>query len=140
MKDSDNFWHRKLTLKVRNQDFSIVTCQTYVDLPKKFFYGKVLFFTQLSCHLMRKLLKKSWMVSNAYILLCLRLPYTDTFCQLVSPFEQHLKFNYFDIKMMLKSNTIKIKKYISWGGQGATVCSNGYYADIWSQHQMQQYI
>ena len=35
-KDSDNFWHRKLTLKVRNQDFSIATCQTYVDLPKKF--------------------------------------------------------------------------------------------------------
>ena len=65
-KDSDNFWHRKLTLKVRNQDFSIATCQTYVDLPKNFFYGKVLFFTQLSCHLMRKLLKKSWMVSNMY--------------------------------------------------------------------------
>ena len=34
-KDSDNFWHRKLTLKVRNQDFSTATCQTYVDLPKK---------------------------------------------------------------------------------------------------------
>ena len=54
-----------MTLKVRNQEFSIATCQTYVDLPKKN-YGKVLFFTQLSCHLMRKLLKKSWMVSSIY--------------------------------------------------------------------------
>ena len=25
------------------------------------------------------------------------------------------------------------------GGGGGTVCSNGFYADIWSQHQMQQY-
>ena len=66
LKDSDNFWHRKLTLKVRNQNFSIATCQTYVDLPKNNFYGKVLFFIQLSCHLMRKLLKKSWMVSNKH--------------------------------------------------------------------------
>ena len=55
-----------MTLKVRNQDFSIATCQKYVDLPKKFLYGKVLFFTQLSCQLVRKLLKKSWMVSNIY--------------------------------------------------------------------------
>ena len=53
-----------MTLKVRNQDFSIATCQTYVDLPKLFFYEKVLFSTQLSYHLMRKLLKKSWMVST----------------------------------------------------------------------------
>ena len=57
-----------MTLKVRNQDFSIATCQTYVNLPNKNFYGKVLFFTQLSCHLMRKLLKKSWMVSNACLI------------------------------------------------------------------------
>ena len=55
-----------MTLKVRNQDFSIATCQTYVDLPKKFFNGKVLFFTQLSYHLMRKLLKKPWMVSSVH--------------------------------------------------------------------------
>ena len=27
-------------LKVRNQDFSIATCQTYVDLPKMFFNEK----------------------------------------------------------------------------------------------------
>ena len=67
-KDSDNFWRRKFTLKVRNQDFSIATCQMYVDLPREFFYGKVLFFTKLSCHLMWKLLKKSWMVSIIYIL------------------------------------------------------------------------
>ena len=31
---------------------------------QNFFYEKVLFTTQLSSHLMRKLLKKSWMVSN----------------------------------------------------------------------------
>ena len=64
-KDSDNFWHRKLTLKLRNQDFSIATCQRYVDLPKFCYYDKVPFSTQLSYHLMWKLLKKSWMVSNS---------------------------------------------------------------------------
>ena len=35
-------------------------------------YGKVLFFTQLSCHLMRKLLKKSWIVSSTYYVAWLR--------------------------------------------------------------------
>ena len=39
-----------------------------VDLPKKFFYGKVLFFTQLSYQLMCKLLKKSYMLSSTYLL------------------------------------------------------------------------
>ena len=34
-KDSKNFWHRKLTLKVRNWHFSIAWFRTYVDLPKK---------------------------------------------------------------------------------------------------------
>ena len=57
-KDSDNFWHRKLTLKVRNWQFSITWFRAGVDLPKNFFHEKVLFFTQLSYHLMRKLLKK----------------------------------------------------------------------------------
>ena len=37
-----------------------------VDLPKNLFYEKVLFFTQLSYHLMSKLVKKSYMLSNAY--------------------------------------------------------------------------
>ena len=40
-------------------NFSIATCQTCVDLLKNFFYEKVLFSTQLSHHLMRKLLKNS---------------------------------------------------------------------------------
>jgi hypothetical protein len=35
---------------------------------QKFFYGKVLFFTQLSYHLMCKLLKKSYMLSITYSL------------------------------------------------------------------------
>ena len=43
--------------------FPIATCQTYIDLPKKCFYEKVLFSTQLSHHLMRELLKNSQMVS-----------------------------------------------------------------------------
>ena len=66
-KDSDNFWHRKLTLKVRNWQFSITWFRAGVDLPENLFYEKVLFFTQLSYHLMCKLLKKSYMLSNTYL-------------------------------------------------------------------------
>ena len=58
-KDSDNFWHRKLTLKVRNCPFSIAWFRAEVDLTKNLFYEKVLFFTQLTSHLMSSLLKKS---------------------------------------------------------------------------------
>ena len=57
-KDSDNFWCGKLTLKVRNWQFSITWFRAGVDLPESFSYEKVLFFTQLSYHLMCKLLKK----------------------------------------------------------------------------------
>ena len=38
----------------------------FVDLQKIYFYEKVLFSTQLSYHLMRKLLKNSLMVSIVY--------------------------------------------------------------------------
>ena len=38
-----------------------------VDLPEIFFYEKVLFFTQLSYHLMCKLLKKSYMLSSKQV-------------------------------------------------------------------------
>ena len=65
-KDSDNFWHRKLTLKVRNWPFLITWFRAGVDLPEIFSYEKVLFFTQLSYRLMCKLLKKSYMLSSAY--------------------------------------------------------------------------
>ena len=44
--------------------FSIAWFRVDDDLPKKIFYGKVLFFTQLGYHLMCKLLKKSYMLSN----------------------------------------------------------------------------
>ena len=46
-KDSDNFWRRKLTFKVRNCHFSIAWFRAEVDLTKNLFYEKVLFFTQL---------------------------------------------------------------------------------------------
>ena len=39
-KDSDNFWHSNLTLKVRNWQFSITWFRVGVDLPDFFFYGK----------------------------------------------------------------------------------------------------
>ena len=58
-KDSDNFWRRKLTLKVRNCHFSIAWFRAEVDLTKNLFYEKVLFFTQITFHLMSSLLKKS---------------------------------------------------------------------------------
>jgi len=57
---------RTRTLKVRNRQFSITWFRLGVDLPEKLFYEKVLFFTQLSYHLMYKLLKKSYMLSSAY--------------------------------------------------------------------------
>ena len=46
-KDSDNFWHRKLTLKVRNQHFLIDWFRTYVDLrnPISFFFMKKCYFS-----------------------------------------------------------------------------------------------
>ena len=47
---------------------------------KVIFYRKVLFFTQLSCHLMPKLLKKSWMVSTIQELLkCSCILHTSCF-------------------------------------------------------------
>ena len=69
-KDSDNFWHRKLTLKVRNCHLSIAWFRAEVDLTKNLFYEKALFFTQLSYHLMCRLLKKSYMLSNIHISNC----------------------------------------------------------------------
>ena len=65
-KDSDNFWHKKLTLKVRNWQFSITWFRAGVHLPEYSFYEKVLFFTQLSYHLVCKQLKKSYMLSNVH--------------------------------------------------------------------------
>ena len=67
-KDADNFWCRKLTLKVRNCHFSIAWFRAEVDLTKNLFDEKVLFFTQLSYHLMCKLLKKSCMLSITHLL------------------------------------------------------------------------
>ena len=58
-KDSDNFWRKKLTLKVRNCHFLIAWFRAEVDLTKNLFYEKVLFFTKLTSHFMSKLLKKS---------------------------------------------------------------------------------
>ena len=58
-KDSDNFWYRKLTLKVRNCHFLIAWFRAEVDLTKNLFDEKVLLFTQLTSHLMSSLLKKS---------------------------------------------------------------------------------
>ena len=65
-KDLDNFWHRKLTLKVRNWHF------WSLDLEQMLiWHEKVLLFTQLSYHLMRKLMKNSWMLSKQHV------PYTQ---------------------------------------------------------------
>ena len=65
-KDSDNFWRRKLTLTVRNWQFLITWFRAGVNLPENLFHEKVLFFTQLSYHLMCMLLKKSYMLSTVY--------------------------------------------------------------------------
>ena len=59
-KDSVNFWHRKLTLKVRNWHFSITWFRADVDLTKIFFMKKSYFSLKeatiwwkiLKCYLM----------------------------------------------------------------------------------------
>ena len=55
---------RKLTLKVRNWQFSITSFRAGVDLPENLFYEEVLFFTPLSYPLMCMLLKKFYMLST----------------------------------------------------------------------------
>ena len=69
-KDSDNFWHRKWKMKLRNWHFSIAWFRADVDLTKKK-YEKVQFFTQLSYHLMGKLIKKflnvTYCISTHYV-------------------------------------------------------------------------
>ena len=47
-KDSDNFWRRKLTLKVRNHHFLITWFKAEVELTKNLFYEKVLFFHSIN--------------------------------------------------------------------------------------------
>ena len=42
-------------------------------------------------------------------------------------------------KKLNKIYYIYLDTRVSNGSQGGTVRSNGFYADIWSQHQMQQY-
>ena len=43
-KDSDIFWRRKLTLKVRNWQFSITWFRAGIDLPENLFYEKIAIF------------------------------------------------------------------------------------------------
>ena len=43
-KEPDNFWHRKLTLKVRNWHLMIAWFRTYVDQPKIYFLWKSAIF------------------------------------------------------------------------------------------------
>ena len=42
-KDFDNFWHRKLTLKVRNWHVSFTSFRMYVDLSKKKLWESAIF-------------------------------------------------------------------------------------------------
>ena len=66
-----------MTLKVRNWLFSIAWFRVGDDLTKYFFYEKVLFFNQLSSHLMRKLFKK--ILNVIYYLLTKAI---DCYCQI----------------------------------------------------------
>ena len=56
-KESDNFWQRKLTLKVRNWLFSIAWFRADVDLTKFFSYGRVLNYSTIWCRSWWKILK-----------------------------------------------------------------------------------
>ena len=67
-KDSDNFWHRKLTLKVRNRLFSIAWFRAGVDLTKYFFMKKCYFSLNqatISCGSCWKILK--WYLLIIYV-------------------------------------------------------------------------
>ena len=58
-KDFDDFWHKKLTLKVRISQSSRPDFKSGIDLPKIFYSKKVLFTIQLSQDLRHKLLKNT---------------------------------------------------------------------------------
>ena len=60
-KDSDNFWHRKLTLKVRNWHFLIAWFRADVDLTKKFFLWKSAIFHSFDA-------KVEWKILKCYLL------------------------------------------------------------------------
>ena len=89
-KDLDNFWRGKLTLKVTNWQFSITWFRAGVDLPENFSFEKVLFFTQLSYHLMWSCWKNltCYLVSTAFALKfgrCLRCLIKSFLWQQVHP-------------------------------------------------------
>ena len=63
-KDSDNFWHRKFTLKVRNWLFLSADFGVWVGLTMTWFSEKML-ISDLCIHgLMCSAIKKSWKVST----------------------------------------------------------------------------
>ena len=67
-KDSDNFWHRKFTLKVRNWHFLIAWFWADVDLTKKIFYEKVLIITQLSQGLLNRWTSQyHWVITSGWL-------------------------------------------------------------------------
>ena len=109
-KDSDNFWLRKLTLKVRNCHFSITWFRAEVDLTKNLFYEKIPFFTQSTSHLMRKLLKKSKMLSTNY-------GPSQWFNQNIFPQNAklfiHFKGSYLDLGLFFCIKNIKSKHHAS---------------------------
>ena len=74
-KDSNNFWHRKLTLKVRNWQFLMAWFRTYVDLPKKCYYhlNKLPFHVEVA----EKFL--NW-VCNMFQPICIKYPESRQYC------------------------------------------------------------
>ena len=58
-----------MTLKVRNQDFSIATCQTYVDLPNFFFLWKSAIFHSIKPPFDAEVAEKNleWYLIHMYI-------------------------------------------------------------------------
>ena len=62
-KDSDNFWHRKVTLKVRNWHFF----GGLVGLTTNWFNEEMLISNTCMHDFMCSAIKKSWKVSNIYL-------------------------------------------------------------------------
>ena len=102
-KDSDDFWHRKLTLKVRNQDFLIATCQTYVDLPKNFFSWKSAIFHSIKLPFDAKVAEKNL----KYYLLSNQLKVGK-----LLPKKQPIFFLNFHLLIILIKNSCRIHKKV----------------------------
>ena len=119
-KDSDNFWHRKLTLKVRNCHFWSLDLERRLINQKKMFYEKVIFSTELSyiwCGSCWKILK--CYVLNTYLNIisthCVQLLRVSKVASKLGYVTcQHVKLYYAQMQLGHKSSNTNVTWVISF--------------------------